>query len=33
MNGRTWESIDWIHAAFQEKGEFSHKGATTTSRT
>jgi alkanesulfonate monooxygenase SsuD/methylene tetrahydromethanopterin reductase-like flavin-dependent oxidoreductase (luciferase family) len=26
MVGRTWESIDWILRAFQEKGEFSHKG-------
>ncbi len=26
MNGRMWESIDWILRAFQEKDEFSHKG-------
>jgi alkanesulfonate monooxygenase SsuD/methylene tetrahydromethanopterin reductase-like flavin-dependent oxidoreductase (luciferase family) len=26
MNGRTWESIDWILQAFAEKDEFSHKG-------
>jgi len=26
MNGRMWESIDWILRAFSEQGEFSHKG-------
>jgi len=26
MNGRMWESIDWILRAFDEKGEFSHQG-------
>jgi alkanesulfonate monooxygenase SsuD/methylene tetrahydromethanopterin reductase-like flavin-dependent oxidoreductase (luciferase family) len=26
MNGRAWESIDWIRRAFTEPGEFSHHG-------
>lgn len=26
MNGRMWESIDWILRAFAEPGEFSHSG-------
>ena len=26
MNGRMWESIDWILRAFEEKDEFSHAG-------
>jgi len=26
MNGRMWESIDWIRRAFEENGEFSHRG-------
>lgn len=26
MNGRMWESIDWILRAFAEKGQFSHHG-------
>ena len=26
MNGRMWESIDWILRAFSEEGAFSHKG-------
>jgi alkanesulfonate monooxygenase SsuD/methylene tetrahydromethanopterin reductase-like flavin-dependent oxidoreductase (luciferase family) len=26
MNGRTWESIDWIQRAFAENDEFSHEG-------
>src|SRR6187455_3007086 len=26
MNGRMWESIDWIRQAFAADGEFSHEG-------
>jgi alkanesulfonate monooxygenase SsuD/methylene tetrahydromethanopterin reductase-like flavin-dependent oxidoreductase (luciferase family) len=26
MIGRSWESIDWVHRAFTETGQFSHQG-------